>query len=164
MLILGIDPGTALTGYAVVDAVVGKKPTLLASSVIKTPKELDMHKRLRMLYRGLKEVIVEHSPEIMVVERLFFNTNAKTAINVGQARGVVLLLAADKNMHVFEHTALEAKMTLTGYGRASKKEVQEAVRDFFDLETIIKPDDASDAVAMILCFLSKSSDFTAIFK
>lgn len=163
MIILGIDPGTALTGYAILETKEKAKPLLVASSVVKTSKDLEMPVRLRVLYKGLKGVVKEYSPDIMVVERLFFNTNAKTAISVGQARGVTLLAAADKKIPVFEHTALEAKMVLTGYGRSDKKAVQEAVRDFFELEDIIKPDDASDAVAMALCFLSKQEEFSGFF-
>lgn len=164
MIVLGIDPGTALTGYAVLDIQKGKKPILLDTSVVSTSKDAEMHNRLRSLYAGLTNVTKEHSPEIMVVERLFFSRNVKTAISVGQARGVALLVAADAGMSVFEYTALEAKAVLTGYGRAKKLEVQESVRDFFGLDTIIKPDDASDAVAMVLCFLHKNKEFCGFFK
>jgi len=162
MRILGIDPGTALTGYAVLDVVPYSPPSLVTAAVVRTSKSLNMHERLKVLYTEMTSLATEYSPDIMVVERLFFNTNVKTAISVGQARGVVLLVAANHNMHLFEYTALEAKMVLTGYGRSKKADVQRAVRDFLELPAIIKPDDAADAVAIALCFLEKNKDFTNI--
>jgi crossover junction endodeoxyribonuclease RuvC len=153
MLILGIDPGTARTGYALLDF--NSKPVLLSSDVIETPPEIEMHKRLKILYRELNDISKTHKPDIMVVERLFFNTNVKTAISVGQSRGISLLVAANKNMQVFEYTALQAKLVLTGYGRSTKKEVQTAVRDLLKLDGEVKSDDANDAVAIALCHLKK---------
>jgi crossover junction endodeoxyribonuclease RuvC len=91
----------------------------------------------------------------MVIEKLFFNTNAKTAIAVGQARGITMLTAANRNIPIYEYTALEAKFVLTGYGRSSKKEVQEAVKKHLNLDTLVKSDDANDAVAIALCFIKK---------
>jgi crossover junction endodeoxyribonuclease RuvC len=157
MILLGIDPGTALTGYALVELPKRKnaKLSLVKSGVISTPAKTDMHLRLNLLYEGLNEIGKEYSPEIMVVERLFFNTNVKTALSVGQARGVVLLVAALQNMKVVEYTALQAKKVLAGYGRANKKEMQEAVRKHMSLKEIIKPDDANDAVAMAICYYQK---------
>ena len=146
MIIIGIDPGTALTGYAVMEYESGlSKPKIKEVSTIRTSKDHDMHYRLKSLYDGLSDVTKRFDPELMVVERLFFNTNVKTAMTVGQARGVPLLLA----------TALEAKRVLTGYGRSNKKEVQEAVKEFMGLDEVIKPDDANDALAMVLCFINK---------
>lgn len=171
MIILGIDPGTARMGYSLLkvesdysDIAKGnlkKNPkkyvTLLESAVITTSPELEMHKRLKHLYNELILVANKHKPDTMVVERLFFSTNVKTAINVGQARGVSLLVAATKKMQLFEYTALEAKLVLTGYGRSDKKEVQKAVKDILKLSDIIKSDDANDAVAIALCHLKKGS-------
>jgi len=154
MLILGIDPGTARTGVGIV-SIKTKTPKFVYSDVIITHQDLEMPKRLRLLYKTLSAVIKEYAPDIMVVERLFFNTNVKTAIAVGQARGIALLSAADKNLPVFEYTALQAKLALTGYGRSSKKEVQEAVKDILKLDIQVKSDDANDAVAMALCFIRK---------
>jgi crossover junction endodeoxyribonuclease RuvC len=108
-----------------------------------------------MLYDMLNKKVDEFKPEMIVIERIFFNTNTKTAIAVGQARGVLLLIAAQKKLKVHEYTALQAKLVVSGYGRSKKKEMQEAVRVYFDLEKIIKPDDASDAVAMALCHIHK---------
>ena len=155
MIILGIDPGTARTGYSIIDLNENKSPNLIDHAVIQTPAETEMHKRLKMLFSELDSIAKKHSPSIMVIEKLFFNTNAKTAINVGQARGVSLLIAANRKMRVFEYTALEAKFVLTGYGRSDKKEVQEAVRKYLKLKEIIKSDDANDAVAISLCHILK---------
>lgn len=156
MIIIGIDPGTALTGYAVLDIQQNKrKPKLVDCAVVKTPSGRDMHKRLEIIYNEMTDIVETHTPEVMIVEKLFFNTNVKTAMSVGQARGVPLLVAAKKNVHIMEYTALQAKMVLTGYGRSTKKEVQNAVKDYFGLEEIVKPDDANDAIAMALCFLHK---------
>jgi crossover junction endodeoxyribonuclease RuvC len=153
MIILGIDPGTARTGYALVS--IESKPRLIECSTIITPPEIEMHKRLKILYRELTDVVKKHSPQVMIVERLFFNTNVKTAIAVGQSRGISLLVAADKNLKVVEYTALEAKFSVTGYGRASKKELQEAVKSVLQLESIVKSDDANDAVAIALCYIRR---------
>lgn len=158
MIIIGIDPGTALTGYAVLevsqDAV---SPLVLIKEVsaIKTSKDTHMHYRLKELHEQLMEITAKFQPSIMIIERLFFNTNVKTAMTVGQARGVPLLVAAAHKMHVYEYTALEAKMVVTGYGRADKKQVQEAVKTILKLDDVVKPDDANDAIAMALCFLNK---------
>lgn len=158
MIIIGIDPGTAKTGYAIVEVIDGKEiPVIKEVDCIVTPAGKDMHKRLKQIFDELHVIVDEHSPDCMVVERLFFNTNAKTAMTVGQARGIPLLVAARNKMEVFEYTALEAKAVLTGYGRASKKEMQEAVKEYMGLSEIIKPDDANDALAMAICFLNKSS-------
>lgn len=155
MIIIGIDPGTARMGCSIVKAQKAKKPLLMHQVVIQTTPEMEMHFRLRTLYKEISAIVKEFVPEVMVIERLFFNTNAKTAINVGQARGVAMLVAADKKLRLFEYTALEAKLVLTGYGRSDKKDMQKAVKDSLGLVDIIKSDDANDAVAMALCFISK---------
>lgn len=154
MKIIGIDPGTARMGYSVIH-VKRKAPIMLETDVIITPAGMEMQKRLKILYKGVNSVVRQHSPQIMVIEKLFFNTNAKTAISVGQARGVAMLAAANKNLDVMEYTALEAKRLLTGYGRATKKEMQEAVREILGLKDKIKSDDANDALAIALCFVKK---------
>jgi crossover junction endodeoxyribonuclease RuvC len=158
MIILGIDPGTARTGYAVLQ--LQSTPLLVETDVIVTPPDIEMHMRLKMLYRELTDIVKKHTPDVMVVERLFFNTNVKTAIAVGQSRGISLLVAANKNVKVIEYTALEAKKAITGYGRADKKDMQEAVRKMLKLECKVKSDDANDAVAIALCYLMK--EFTEL--
>jgi crossover junction endodeoxyribonuclease RuvC len=157
MIIFGIDPGTARMGYGIVDAS-KRKPKLIESDVIITHKDLDMHKRLLLLYNRLNEIAKSHRPDVMVIERLFFNTNVKTAMSVGQARGVSMLTAAYNKMPVYEYTALQAKLILTGYGRSDKKIVQDAVRKQLKLPKEVKSDDANDAVAMALCFIKKDLD------
>lgn len=155
MTILGIDPGTARMGYGVLCIEKETKPQLLEVDTLITHKDLNMPQRLKFIYERLSEIVAKHSPDVMVIEKLFFNTNVKTAIAVGQARGVSLLASADRNIHLFEYTALEAKKVLTGYGRASKDEMQVAVRDILGLDVKIKSDDANDGVAMALCFIKK---------
>jgi crossover junction endodeoxyribonuclease RuvC len=151
MIILGIDPGTAKMGYGIVEIRSNNKPRLVETNDIITPAGMDMHKRLRIIYRSLNGVIKDYSPQAMVIERLFFNTNVKTAMSVGQARGVALLSATNRKMDIHEYTALEAKKLLAGYGRANKKEMQEAVKEILGLTEKVKSDDANDAVAMALC-------------
>jgi crossover junction endodeoxyribonuclease RuvC len=154
MIIFGIDPGTATTGYSVIKMENGK-PLLLEASAFLTPSDLELQDRLLILHGLLNKKIDEYSPERIVIERIFFNTNAKTAIAVGQARGVLLLIAAQRKLKVYEYTALQAKLVVTGYGRSKKKDIQEAVKKYFNLEKVIKPDDASDAVAISLCHIHK---------
>src|SRR3989304_7061940 len=115
-----------------------------------------MHKRLKSLHVGLHRILAQHKPDIMVIERLFFNSNAKTAMTVGQARGVALLAGADWDLSIFEYTALEAKYAITGYGRSDKKVMQEAVRKLLGNIKIVKSDDANDAIAMALWYINKN--------
>lgn len=154
MIIFGIDPGTATTGYSVIK-MENDKPNLLEASAFLTPSDAELQDRLLMLHGMLNKKIDEYNPERIVIEKIFFNTNAKTAIAVGQARGVLLLIAAQRGLKVYEYTALQAKLVVTGYGRSKKKDIQEAVKKYFNLEKIIKPDDASDAVAISLCHIHK---------
>jgi crossover junction endodeoxyribonuclease RuvC len=155
MIILGIDPGTARMGYGVIEIFPKKKAKLLKSGVFITTPDVEQHKRLLMLFKNLNELAKEYSPDTMVVEKIFFNTNAKTAMLVGQARGVCMLVAAGKNLKFREYTALQAKLVLTGYGRSDKKQMQTAVQESLKLPEIIKSDDANDAVAMALCYIKK---------
>lgn len=158
MIILGIDPGTARLGYGLIEAKFkGRKYTLklIETNVLATTPDTEQIKRLKILYKSLTELIVKHKPQIMVVERIFFNANAKTAMAVGQARGICMLAAAQKSLNFAEYTALEAKFMLTGYGRSDKKQMQQAVKDTLKLDSIIKSDDANDAVAMAMCYVYK---------
>lgn len=160
MIILGIDPGTAKTGYAFIQTRKGVKakslPKIVVCGVVTTGKDAKMPRRLKYLHIQLSSLCKKYKPDLMVVERLFFNTNAKTAISVGQARGIVLLVGAEYDIDVYEYTALQAKFVLTGYGRAEKGVMQEAVQKYLGLEEKVKPDDANDAVAIALCHLAKS--------
>ncbi|MBP7928251.1 crossover junction endodeoxyribonuclease RuvC [Patescibacteria group bacterium] len=151
MIILGIDPGTANMGYGVLKIAKDKSIALRDSGVIKTYPGVSMPKRLTVLYANLNDVVKTYKPDIVVIERLFFNVNVRTAMTVGEARGVSMLMAAHNDIDVVEYTALQAKKILTGFGRAKKKEMQEAVKNILGLSQIIKSDDANDGVAMALC-------------
>jgi crossover junction endodeoxyribonuclease RuvC len=157
MKILGIDPGTARMGYSIVN-IKNKKGDykVIEADVLTTPAEQDMPKRLQSLHAGLHRILKQHEPDIMVIEKLFFNSNAKTAMTVGQARGVALLAGAEWDLSIFEYTAIEAKFVLTGFGRADKKAMQEAVRKLLGNEKIVKSDDANDAIAMAICYIKKN--------
>ena len=154
MIILGIDPGTATTGYGLIKNN-PKKISLVGFGCIKTAAGEEMPKRLLKLRKELKKLIKEFEPKVMVIERLFFNTNAKTAMTVGQARGVVMLVGAEHKLPVLEYTALQAKKELTGYGRADKKEVEKAVKRCLRIRRKIRPDDAADALAVAICHVKK---------
>jgi crossover junction endodeoxyribonuclease RuvC len=157
MIIMGIDPGTARTGYALIQVEEDsfEDPKLLACDCIITPAGHDMHLRLHQLHTDLTRIVRKQTPDIMIIERLFFNTNVKTALTVGQARGIPLLVAGKHRLDVVEYTALQAKKVLAGYGRANKKDMQEAVKKYMNFDEIIKSDDANDALAMALCYLHK---------
>jgi crossover junction endodeoxyribonuclease RuvC len=150
MIILGIDPGTATTGYGLVKKE-GQKFTLIDYGCILTPAKTPLEDRLETIYRELLELIDKYKPSQMAVEELFFTNNAKTAIAVGQARGVVLLAGKLKKVPLGEYTPLEIKMALTGYGRADKRQIQAMVKAILALNEAPKPDDAADALAIALC-------------
>ncbi len=151
MILLGIDPGTATTGWGLVDASKPKKLVSIEYGQVKTSKDLLMEQRLLQIYNSIKYIAQKHKPDAFVIERLFFNTNVKTAISVGQARGIYMLIAGELKLPIFEYTALQAKMEITGYGRSSKKEVRTSVAKILNIKTDIKPIDASDALAMAIC-------------
>ena len=150
MKILAIDPGTATSGYGVI-SIEKNTAVPLDYGTIKTDKLHLMPYRLIKIYDSIKDLLEKHLPDVMVIEQLFFNTNAKTAISVGQSRGVFILAAGQRQVPVFEYTALQAKMVLTGYGRAEKKDVMTKVQAFLDIKIAIKPIDASDALALAIC-------------
>lgn len=149
MKILGIDPGTATTGFGVIEHHNGKLK-FVDAGVIVTPPEHSMPARLSEIYAGLKEIIAHHQPDCMAVELLYFATNVTTAITVGQARGVVLLAASEAGLEVGEYTPLQVKQAVTGYGKADKKQIQEMVRVILGLDGIPKPDDAADGLAIAI--------------
>lgn len=149
MIILGIDPGYAIVGYGVVECV-GAKFRLLACGAITTAAGVPFHKRLKTIYDDMSLIIQQFKPEEMSIEKLFFNSNEKTAIDVAQARGVTLLPAIQREIPIFEYTPLQVKSSIVGYGRAEKNQVQEMVRNMLHLKNIIKPDDTADAVAIAI--------------
>jgi len=151
MRIIGIDPGTAIVGFGVID-VLGSKKTMVDAGVIRTPAHQPAEVRLMTIYNELKEIIELNKPEVMVVEQLFFAKNVTTAMTVSQARGVILLLAEQLSLRLVEFTPLQIKQSMTGDGRADKKQVQEMVRVVLNLQTIPQPDDCADALAAALTF------------
>jgi len=148
--ILGIDPGTATTGFGIIEKR-GPEVFYIDHGCILTSSKLPFPERLEKIFDELGEIIKNHKPSHIAVEELFFSTNSKTAIAVGQARGVVLLSAKKNNLSFFEYTPLEVKMALTGYGRAEKSQIQQMVKAICSLPEIPKPDDAADALAVALC-------------
>ena len=161
MLVLGIDPGTAITGYGLVrEDEAGL--TLVDYGVITTAAGQPLAQRLQLIYRRLAEVVREHQPQQAAVEELFFSRNARTALSVGHARGVTLLALADAGLAIHEYKPLEIKQAITGYGGAGKQQVQEMVRLLLNLDHVPQPDDAADAVAVAVCHLHSARMVAAI--
>ena len=153
-LVLGIDPGTATTGYGLVRDREDGSLESVEYGIIQTPAGLPDHQRLSLLYNRLTQILLLHRPASCAVEKLFFQRNVSTAITVGQARGVILLAIAEAKLDVFEYTPNEVKQAVAGYGSADKKQVQEMVRVLLNLPDIPKPDDAADALAVAICHLN----------
>lgn len=153
MLVLGIDPGTATTGYGLVRETPEGGLAVVDYGVIITPPDLSPDKRLLLLYDRLMGILLLHRPDNGAVEKLFFQRNVTTAIAVGQARGVTLLAMAKHNLPVAEYTPLEVKQAVTGYGGADKRQVQLMIQAILQLEEMPKPDDAADALAVAVCHL-----------
>jgi crossover junction endodeoxyribonuclease RuvC len=151
-LVLGIDPGTAITGYGLVRED-DKGLALVGCGVITTPSGQPLAARLQTIYQGLIGVIREHQPEMAAVEELFFSRNVRTALSVGHARGVVLLALADAGLPIYEYKPLQVKQAIAGYGSADKQQVQEMVRMLLSLDHVPQPDDAADAVAVAVCHI-----------
>src|SRR5512136_618677 len=152
-LVLGIDPGTATTGYGLVRDREDGSLELIAYGTIQTPAGSPAHQRLSILFHQLNDLLLLHRPESCAVEKLFFQTNVKTAISVGQARGVVLLAISEAGLDLAEYTPNEVKQAVAGYGAAGKKQVQEMVRVLLGLPGILRPDDAADALAIAITHL-----------
>ncbi|MBR5516962.1 MAG: crossover junction endodeoxyribonuclease RuvC [Firmicutes bacterium] len=150
MRILGIDPGYAILGWGVID-VVGNRFSVVDYGSILTDTSMEMPARLQVLYNGLTELIHKYKPDDASIEQLFFNSNAKTAILVGEARGVAVLACANGNLNIGEYTPLQIKQALVGYGRADKKQVQYMVKTMLNLKAVPKPDDTADALAAAIC-------------
>ena len=150
MRILGIDPGYAIVGYSIIDYI-GNKFTLIASGAVLTSAGESFPLRLQKIYDQLADVIEMYKPEIMSIEELFFNNNVTTAIDVAQARGVIIVVARNKNLQIFEYTPLQIKQAVTGYGRANKVQVQRMVKMILKTETLPKLDDITDSMAIAIC-------------
>jgi crossover junction endodeoxyribonuclease RuvC len=153
-LALGIDPGTATTGYGFVRVEPDGSLVAVKYGVLLTPKESTASARLVMLYNQLHDLLDEHKPQLAAVEKLFFARNVTTALAVGQARGVVMLAIEQAGVDVFEYTPKEVKQAVAGYGSADKRQVQEMVRALLQLDSIPKPDDAADALAIAITHLN----------
>lgn len=154
MLALGLDPGTATTGYGIVRLAPDGSLLAVKYGVILTPKDTPAPERLLTLYDQLQDLLREHKPDTVAVEKLFFQRNVTTAIAVGQARGVMLLALAQAGLAVFEYTPNEIKQAVAGYGSADKRQVQEMVRVLLSLDDIPRPDDAADALAVAITHLN----------
>ncbi len=155
MLVLGIDPGVAITGYGLLEGSAGEA-RLVTSGVITTPPAMPLPQRLLAMHDGLAKLIAQYRPPVGAVEELFFGRNARTALTVGHGRGVALLALAEAGLDVYEYTPLQVKQAVVGYGRAGKEQVQEMVRLLLRLEAAPQPDDAADAVAVALCHFHSS--------
>lgn len=149
MIILGIDPGIAIVGYGVIEAVRGNF-RMIDYGVIRTPKEESKPARLCMIEEGLKQLIEKYKPDQISMEELFFSTNTKTAITVAEARGVLLLTATKYCGKLYEYTPMQVKQAVTGWGKADKLQVQQMVKMMLKLKNIPKPDDAADALAIAI--------------
>ena len=161
MRILGIDPGTGICGFGIIDVASAKPkdknapvnsmyrghPKMVDAGVIATPPHTPLPERLIDIYDSLHEIIAMHKPEVVSIEKLFFMQNITTGISVAEARGVVLLVAKQENLPIYEYSPNEIKKAMTGYGHADKKQMQEMVKLHLNLDYIVKPDDAADALA-----------------
>lgn len=151
MRIIGIDPGTGILGFGVVDVKNGKLK-MVDAGVITTPAHTPLPDRLEEIYNSLTEIVCDTKPEVMAIEKLFFAQNVTTAMSVSHARGVAMLTGKQANLRIEEYTPLQIKQTITGYGKATKKQVQEMVRIQLGLTEVPKPDDCADALAAaIMC-------------
>jgi crossover junction endodeoxyribonuclease RuvC len=153
MIILGIDPGTATTGYGLIDFDPKNKRSLrcIAYGCIITLPEKSDGQRLKEIEKGLAKIINRYKPDILAVERIFFFKNQKTIITVSQAKGVIILTATKKNIPVVEFSPVEVKMAVSGYGRAEKSQIQKLIQTLLNLEKLPKPDDAADALGIAIC-------------
>ena len=163
MIVLGIDPGYAIVGVGVVEYR-NSRFSLVSYGAITTDAGVPFNRRLEIIYDELTEIIEKYKPDAMSVEKLFYNSNAKTVIDVSQARGVIMLAAQKTNTPVFEYTPLQVKQSVVGYGRAEKKQVQEMTRVILNLEKVPKPDDTADALAMAICHAHSSGSLMGKLK
>lgn len=159
MIILGIDPGYAIVGYGLLDYK-NNHFSIVDFGAILTDAGTPFNRRLEIIYDRLNEIMDTYKPEVMSIEKLFYNNNAKTVIDVSQARGVTMLAAQKHRIPAFEYTPLQVKQSVVGYGRADKKQVQEMTRRILGLEKVPKPDDTADALAMAICHAHTSGSAT----
>ena len=155
MIVLGIDPGYAIIGWGVTKYE-GNHFTVLGYGAVTTPASMPFNRRLEIIYDEISAIMDKYSPEAMAIEKIFYNSNAKTVIDVSQARGVLVLAAQKHDIEIFEYTPLQVKQSVVGYGRAEKKQVQEMTKLILNLSAIPKPDDTADALAMAICHAHSS--------
>lgn len=156
MIILGIDPGIAITGYGIIKAGKNSQLYMIEYGCVRTSKEDEHADRLLKIYTDLKKILKKHKPDKIAIENIYFAKNVKTAMRVGEARGVAVLASSQSKAQIFEFTPLQVKQALTGYGHAAKAQIQKMVKLILKLENIPKPDDAADALAVaITCIQSK---------
>lgn len=149
MKIVGIDPGFAIVGYGSIEYS-GGHFKVGGFGAVTTDSKMDFNHRLKIIYDDMCSILDKYQPDEVAIEKLYFNTNQKTAIDVAQARGVIILACINRNIPVFEYTPLQVKIAITGYGRATKNQIQEMTRNLLRLSRIIKPDDTADAVAIAI--------------
>lgn len=152
MLVLGIDPGTATTGFGLVDGDKGKSRLVDYGAILTSPNTA-MPERLLIINRELNQLLQKYRPDAMAIEQIFFHRNVKTAITVAQSRGVLLMTAAQAGISIAEYTPLQVKQSVVGYGNASKRQVQLMVQALLSLKAVPRPDDAADALAIAICHL-----------
>lgn len=156
MRILGIDPGVAIVGFGFIDKI-GSRLVPVQYGSIQTEANSDPSLRLKQIYEAIDQLIDKYKPEAVAIEKLFFNRNVTTAIAVGQARGVLMLAAAQRDITVAEYTPLQVKQAVVGYGRAEKHQVQDMVKMMLNLKQVPKPDDVADALAIAICHAHSST-------
>ncbi len=152
MRVIGIDPGVAITGYGLIEES-GANYSCIASGCVRTQKDLDSASRLKEIHDTIYDLVAEYAPQALAVEKLFFSKNVRTAFQVGEARGVIILAAARCNIDLFEYTPLQVKQAVAGYGKAEKMQVQKMVQMLLKLPTLPRDDDEADALAVALCHL-----------
>lgn len=162
MRIIGIDPGYAIVGFGIIEYDNGKFKTV-DYGAITTPSGIDFNRRLETIYADMCEILDTYKPESLAIEKLYFQNNQKTAIDVAEARGVILLSAVQRNILIREYTPLEVKKSITGYGQAVKKQVQEMTKRVLHLPAIPKPDDTADALAIAVCHAHTDNSLLAGF-
>lgn len=162
MRVLGIDPGLAIVGYGIIDFD-GNRYKVVDYGVITTPAKTSYAKRIKQIYDAMELLIDEYNVDEVAIEELFFNQNTKTAIDVAQARGAIVLSVMNKEKKLFEYTPLQVKQSVCGYGRADKKQIQDMVQRILSLKNIPKPDDAADALAIAIGHCS-TNKFSSMFK
>ncbi len=153
MFVMGVDPGLSRCGYGLVRQGSGHEMEAVAAGVIETDRTVDLPTRLWTLYGELRALLAEHRPGVVVVERVFFQVNARTAMSVGQASGLALTTAAERGCEVFQYTANEVKLAVVGYGAATKDQVQKMVARAFGIDDVLRPPDVADALALAVCHL-----------